>query len=981
MSKRIYNQRAVALLLVLATLSLTRAFAIGLAQEKLPAPTGHINDFAAVIGNANKDRLESILEQLNTRTNIDLVVAVVKTAGNQDLYDYSLRLATEWNIGSRTSTSKNLLLVVAADNGKFFTQFSRPAQSALPDGLVGEMGRKMRPKFEANDFDTALLLGVETFVTGLGELHNFTFADLDTQPGQVVAARTRPRTVESSRVPADTSTPMPEETPLRIGARPTPTESPTPISSELPTPQATPSSKPDETPAHPAESPSPTAPAEPSVIATPTPGAVETPSASPLPTEAPSKSPTPSETPIVAPSPAVTETPAVIAPSPAATETPATTPAVARNNSSRTARPTRTPAVVRANPEDEKEEVELTLTDPPIDRIVKLKRFIASHPKSAAIPRAQELIVIAHATLGDQKLAAGDVDGGLDEFSTALEEVPSDMSDRLFTEVIARIPINLFLRGQRGPAMQAAHQVEGLAKLIPVRLLAVTQFYLAIEDTAEANRLAELTVQNAPDMAAAHQALGAARHIALRLDDAEAEYAKALSLNPKLLSAKLAWADLQRASGKSEAALAAYQEVSAADPKNNSAIAGVILSLLELGRKDEANQQLNSILQDADKSRNLPLLVGASYWFVAHADATRALELAQKAVTLEPRYSWAQIAAARALAADKRPLDAERAVRFARTYARFPTLDYELASVLASLGLYDEALTELSRSFSLKDGQIETKLAGRVTMRASTFGELLAPERRAAIFQNTSADTEANARMMKGLMAFAAALNPERRPTSDDELVAIAQDFIGGDDPMRTFRQVYVASKLLRKGAALTAVVDLMDAATSGVEAALSVPAATVAVQPEELADSRARALAEGGTPNIPDAPRTALSAILRARIEDIAGMALLNLDKPADALARLRRALSVAPQGTPLWRSSMWHLATGLEADGKHDQALLYYINSYRAGAPDPARRAVIENIYKKVNGTLDGLDDKIGPAYSSSAPSPSASPTPNQK
>src|SRR5689334_15350708 len=152
MSQRTYNQRALFLLLVLATVSLTRAFAIGLAQEKLPPPTGHINDFAAVIGNANKDRLESILEQLNTRTNVDLVIALVKTAGSQELYDYSLHLANEWNIGSRTSTRKTLLLVVATDNGRFFTQFSRPAQSALPDGLVGEMGRKMRPKLEANDF-------------------------------------------------------------------------------------------------------------------------------------------------------------------------------------------------------------------------------------------------------------------------------------------------------------------------------------------------------------------------------------------------------------------------------------------------------------------------------------------------------------------------------------------------------------------------------------------------------------------------------------------------------------------------------------------------------------------------------------------------------------------------------------------------------------------------------------------------------------
>ena len=72
--------------------------------------------------------------------------------------------------------------------------------------------------------------------------------------------------------------------------------------------------------------------------------------------------------------------------------------------------------MTRANPEDEKEQVELTLTKPAAERIDLLKQFIASHPKSTAIPRAQELIVTAHATLGDQKLAAGDVDGGLDEF-------------------------------------------------------------------------------------------------------------------------------------------------------------------------------------------------------------------------------------------------------------------------------------------------------------------------------------------------------------------------------------------------------------------------------------------------------------------------------------------------------------------------------------------------------------------------------------
>jgi len=93
-------------------------------------------------------------------------------------------------------------------------------------------------------------------------------------------------------------------------------------------------------------------------------------------------------------------------------------------------------------------------------------------------------------------------------------------------------------------------------------------------------------------------------------------------------------------------------------------------------------------------------------------------------------------------------------------------------------------------------------------------------------------------------------------------VLAFAQDFIAGDDGMRTYRQLYVAGKLLRKGVALQSVVELMDKASTGVEAALGVPAATVAAQAEEMGDIRARALAQGSTPDIPDVPRVVLSAL-----------------------------------------------------------------------------------------------------------------------
>lgn len=972
--KPIGNQRSVVFGSIVSALLLASCFVrlSGQAQNtRLPQPTGYVNDFAEVIDAPTKQRLETILTNLQKRTGLEFFIATVKTTGPEDLYEYSLGIAGEWKLGP-TSERKGLVLLIVTDNAKLFTRVSGGAQGDLPDGLAGQMSRRIQPKLESSGYGQALLAGVETFVNRLGEKNNFTFASLDQQPPENSLAQTRPRVVERAVQP--TETPSPQPTAERTSQA---TETPSPRASE--NPSATPAANPTPTESpkvQPSETQTATPTATPIVTVTPA-------QPSPSPTAQPSETPAAASPSPVA-SPQATESPAteVKTPSPVESLGAKPSPSERADNGAPPNRLPGKPDVTFAPDDDELEKLDRqALVLPPDKRIEFLKGFIATNPKSVALPHAAELLVAAHAMLGDQKLQANDVNGGLEQFRLAISEAPADMTDRLFVEVIARIPANLFFRGQSAAAYEAAHQAEALAKQNPKRLLAVAGFYLAVEDAGEAGRLTELVVQATPDSSAAHQALGAVRHIALRLDEAETEYARALAIDPKSIAAKSALADMRRTSGKFDEALILYRELSQADPKNNSARAGIVLSLLELGKKDEAEAELNSAMQNKDQARNLPLLVGVAYWFLAHNDAARGLDLAQKAVAIEPRYPWAQIAWARAMLANGKPLEAERGLRFARQFGQFPTVDYELASSLAAVGLYDEAVAELARSFSLKDGQIETRLAGRYAAHAAGFIELLAPERRAVIFQATPADTEANAKMLKGLLAFTSGLDlPEGRTPKEDDVLAAVQDFIGGDDAMRTYRQVYVAGRLLKKGIALKSVVELMDRAMTGFEAALSVPAATVAVQPEELGDIRARALAQGVTPEVPDAPRSALSGLLRGHIEDIAGMALFNLDQSSESVARLRRAVSVLPQGTPLWRTTLWHLGSALEANGKSDQALLYYIKSYVAGAPDAARRSVIENVYKKVNGTLDGLDDKIGPSpiTATAAPTPQATPAP---
>ena len=104
----------------------------------------------------------------------------------------------------------------------------------------------------------------------------------------------------------------------------------------------------------------------------------------------------------------------------------------------------------------------------------------------------------------------------------------------------------------------------------------------------------------------------------------------------------------------------------------------------------------------------------------------------------------------------------------------------------------------------------------------------------------------------------------------------------------------------------------------------------------------------------------------MRGRIDDLTGWILFNQDKYPDAIEHLKRATTTLPNGTPAWRNAVWHLGVAYEQTGRNDIALENYIQSYNAGPRDPIRRSVIEKLYRKVNGSVEGLEDKVGPAVS---------------
>jgi uncharacterized membrane protein YgcG/tetratricopeptide (TPR) repeat protein len=906
-------------------------------SNKLPAPSSHVSDFAGVMDAGARTRLENFLQALKEKSKIELYVAVVDSTGAQEISAFSQQLARDWNIGAKTSRSKSLLLVISAASKSSFTQFTRAALADLPDGILGEMNLRMSGPLSDGRFAEAVDSGVRVFANALAEKIGFKVSDLET-----------------STVAADTSAASNDTTqPLFISAKDTPRTRPRVVS----------------------EAPKATAQGTPPV---------ETPKTEPTPSESPVSEPVATESPKTEPTPA--ESPKTEGvDTPKETPKPDTSKAGRKKPPAAAAKPApvkqKSAAEIAEEEADESEEVELTLTKPLAERAVKLKEFLDTHPTSKSRPRAIELLISTHAGLGDQKLKNGDIAGGIEQMMRAIDEADTSITEQLFAGVIAPIPINLYLRGERDAAFKAAQSIENKFGADPKRLLEMAGFYLSVERGNETVRVAENAVKLAPDLAEAHRMLAVGLHISLRLDEAAAEYKKTLELDPSSKVSRGSLADLYRAAGKNEEALALYNEQLAADPKDKAARAGKVISLFELNRTAEANSALDDAL--AAEPRNLPLLAGAAYWLAAHDNNEKALELGLKATAIEPRYTWAQIALARAMLATQRPLDAERSLRYARQYGKFPTLTYELANVLASMGLYEEAAEVLRESFTIKDDQIQAYLAGTLRVSEASFLDLLAPERRAGIYQPTSADSAANAKTMKALLAFNTAITPvEGQKIDESAAVAAAKEFAAGTDSMRGFRQVYAASRLVRNGVGAKTAVDLIAQARRATDEALKIPVLTLAVQADEFRDLRASAISSGNVPAVSPAPTEMLANIYKGRLEDIEGWALFNDEKYSEAVTHLKKAAEILPAETPAWRTALWHLGVALEQSGQKEQALEAYIKSYK-GEPvrSAVRRSVIEQLYKRVNGSLDGLDEKLGTASTTTAaaaPEPTTTPEP---
>lgn len=605
---------------------------------------------------------------------------------------------------------------------------------------------------------------------------------------------------------------------------------------------------------------------------------------------------------------------------------------------------------------EEKQELERALQiEDPTQRVIALNKFLENFPESKQKDLVAKSLLETSIELLKRKIPeVGQAD--IADIKKAITLLSEPIDDEFFLKTLVKLPGLLFFNGYRSNAIEIAKLVEGKIKNNPSQLANLALFYISIEDGTESKRLSEKAVNLDANSTIAYQTLGLAHRLNFDLPSAELAYSKAVELQPNSTVAKRNLADIKRALGKAEEALQLYQDVLENDANDIAAKSGLVLTLFDLDKLDIAEKELETTL--SSNPRNFILLANVAYKYALKGMTDKAISSAQKAIEIEPRYVWSYIALATAFIIQNKSADAEKTMQTARQYGNFPTLDYELALAKFLAGFYTEALETIQRSFQITDqGEIKSLLGNRVPKTSTNFTDIITAEFQAGIFQpkvfsDPSIDTK-----LKALLTFASKLDS----ASDEELNEIVQGFVEGNDKTKVHREIFIANRLLEKRKALPKVIELTERATEHLEDGLDIPSPSTFVLADALYENRKISSARGQMLVVPEVPKQTLSNILRGRLEEINGWALYQQNKPTEAIIKLKRAVSVLPENSIWWRSSLWRLGVCYETIGNLESALDSYVRSYKSGEQDAIRYATIENLYKKIYGNTDGLQDLL--------------------
>jgi len=147
------------------TLTLIPSVSFGYQQVNLPELSSRMTDLTNTLHGNEVDHISSKLETLQSVKGSQLVVVVIPTTGDEDIAQYAIRLAEEWQIG-RKKIDDGVILLIAKDDRKVRIEVAYGLEGAIPDALAKRIIEEIIvPQFRSGDFYHGIDQGIDAIIS------------------------------------------------------------------------------------------------------------------------------------------------------------------------------------------------------------------------------------------------------------------------------------------------------------------------------------------------------------------------------------------------------------------------------------------------------------------------------------------------------------------------------------------------------------------------------------------------------------------------------------------------------------------------------------------------------------------------------------------------------------------------------------------------------------------------------------------------
>lgn len=145
---------------------ITVFFVINLVALKVPDLKGRVNDYANILISSEESKINQFLQQEENKTSTQFVLLTIPSLEDENLEDYSIRVAEKWKIGQK-GLDNGVLLLVALKEKKIRIEVGYGLESIMTDIKSGYIIRKhIVPEFKSGNYFQGIALGLSA-ITGL----------------------------------------------------------------------------------------------------------------------------------------------------------------------------------------------------------------------------------------------------------------------------------------------------------------------------------------------------------------------------------------------------------------------------------------------------------------------------------------------------------------------------------------------------------------------------------------------------------------------------------------------------------------------------------------------------------------------------------------------------------------------------------------------------------------------------------------------